>query len=74
MKRVGYDADTGKYYFRDRDGSLWEGPEGAQYGEMRKVTGNVVVDMSTSEDDEDLEAASGRSDGYQPLAPDAVGT
>lgn len=36
MKRVGYDADTGKYYFRDRDGSLWEGPEGAQYGEMRK--------------------------------------
>lgn len=36
MTRVGYDSDTGKYYFRDSDGSLWEGPEGAQYGEMIK--------------------------------------
>lgn len=36
------------------------------------VSGNVVVEMSSSEDDEDLEAASGRSDGYQPLAADAV--
>lgn len=36
MKRVGYDADTGKYYFRDQDGTLWEGPEGAQYGELTK--------------------------------------
>ena len=36
------------------------------------VNGNVVVEMNTSEDDEDLEAASGRSDGYQPLAADAV--
>ena len=39
MQRVGYDADTGKYYFRDRDGSLWEGQEGAQYGgEMKRGT------------------------------------
>ncbi|KAL7284971.1 hypothetical protein ACG7TL_000060 [Trametes sanguinea] len=36
MKRVGYDSDTGRYYFRDRDGSLWEGPQGAEYGEMRR--------------------------------------
>lgn len=36
MKRVGYDADTGKYYFREGDGTLWEGPEGAQYGELTK--------------------------------------
>lgn len=36
MKRVGYDSDTGRYYFRDRDGSLWEGPEGAQYGQMTR--------------------------------------
>lgn len=34
MKRVGYDADTSKYYYRDADGSLWEGPAGAQYGEL----------------------------------------
>ena len=36
MTRIGYDSDTGRYRFRDKDGSIWEGPEGAQYGEMRK--------------------------------------
>jgi hypothetical protein len=34
MKRVGYDADSGKYFFRDRDGHLWEGKEGAHFGDM----------------------------------------
>ena len=36
MKRVGYDADTQKYTFEDENGDLWEGPEGAEYGEMTK--------------------------------------
>jgi hypothetical protein len=36
MTRIGYDSDTGRYRFRDKDGSIWEGPEGAEYGEMRK--------------------------------------
>ena len=36
MTRIGYDSDTGRYHFRDKDGSIWEGPEGAEYGEMRK--------------------------------------
>lgn len=36
MKRVGYDADSGRYYFRDSNGALWEGAEGADYSEMRK--------------------------------------
>lgn len=36
MKRVGYDADTGRYTFRDNDRSLWEGPAGAEFGVMRK--------------------------------------
>ena len=36
MKRVGYDADTQKYYFRDENGDLWEGPEGQEYGVMTK--------------------------------------
>lgn len=44
MTRVGYDSDTGKYYFRDSDGSLWEGPEGAQYGEM--VKGESFINIS----------------------------
>jgi hypothetical protein len=38
MKRVGYDADSGKYFFRDKEGHLWEGPEGAQFGEMTRGT------------------------------------
>lgn len=38
MVRVGYDADTQVYTFRDTDGSLWEGPPGCQYGRMTKVT------------------------------------
>lgn len=37
MVRVGYDADTQVYTFRDTDGSLWEGPPGCQYGRMTKV-------------------------------------
>jgi len=36
MKRVGYDADSGRYYFRDSDGALWEGAEGVEFGEMRR--------------------------------------
>jgi len=38
MKRVGYDADSGKYFFRDHEGHLWEGQEGAQFGEMTRGT------------------------------------
>ena len=36
MQRVGYDADLGKYYFKDRDGTLWEGAEGVEFGEMKR--------------------------------------
>ena len=36
MTRIGYDSSTGRYRFQDKDGSIWEGPEGAEYGEMRK--------------------------------------
>jgi hypothetical protein len=36
MKRIGYDADEGRYYFRDTDGSIWRGAEGAEYGELTK--------------------------------------
>lgn len=59
MKRVGYDADSGKYLFRDKDGSLWEGQEGARFGEMTRGAHafkpfgnldrlNVVVQVSDS--------------------------
>ena len=36
MKRVGYDADTGRYTFKDRSGTFWKGPEGAEFGEMTR--------------------------------------
>jgi len=36
MKRVGYDSDSGRYYFRDREGVLYEGAQGAEFGEMTR--------------------------------------
>jgi hypothetical protein len=38
MKRVGYDADSGKYFFRDDEGHTWEGQEGAHFWEMTRGT------------------------------------
>jgi len=43
MKRIGYDADTMQYCFRDRDGSMWQGAEGADYGEMTRVDRDRLV-------------------------------
>lgn len=37
MRRVGYDADTQRYQYRDEDGSFWEGPEGARYGMLQRA-------------------------------------
>lgn len=37
MVRIGYDADTQVYTFRDADGGLWEGPPGSRYGSLTKV-------------------------------------
>ena len=36
MERIGYDTDTMRFYFRDRDGSVWQGTEGAEFGEMTR--------------------------------------
>ncbi|KAJ6546941.1 hypothetical protein B0H19DRAFT_246752 [Mycena capillaripes] len=38
MRRTGYDADTGCYYFSDRSGNSYTGQPGSQYGPM--VAGN----------------------------------
>lgn len=48
MKRVGYDSDTGRYQFRDQDGALWEGPEGAQFGEMKRGASRTTTAMLPS--------------------------
>jgi len=64
MKRVGYDADSGKYFFRDNEGQLWEGQEGAEFGEMTRVS-------ATQSDGDDVENGPRREDGYQLLTGDA---
>ncbi|KAG7291034.1 hypothetical protein NEMBOFW57_001043 [Staphylotrichum longicolle] len=37
MTRIGYDADTQIYTYRDSDGSYWEGAPGCQYGKLHRV-------------------------------------
>ncbi|KAG6856763.1 hypothetical protein H0H87_000941 [Tephrocybe sp. NHM501043] len=65
MRRTGYDADTGRYYFTDKDGSVWEGEEGAEFGEMQLVSEGS---SSAHGRGDDVEAA--RADGYQRVAAD----
>ncbi|KAN0091693.1 carbohydrate-binding module family 50 protein [Hyaloscypha variabilis] len=36
VQRVGYDADTQTYSYRDQDGSYWEGAPGARYGVLHR--------------------------------------
>jgi len=76
MKRVGYDADSGRYYFRDSDGTLWRGAEGVEFGEMKRVD-NLPSSIAGAEGDtedrraEDLEASPHtRNGGYQLLSDD----
>ncbi|KAI0191536.1 LysM domain-containing protein [Xylaria flabelliformis] len=51
MKRIGYDADTQTYTFRDADGSLWESASGNRYGQLRRVASEPPP-PSYDEDDE----------------------
>lgn len=69
MARVGYDADTEIYTYRDADGSYWEGVPGAQYGVLKRVQASTF-DEGTSTEVSDLklvhagsqEKASGATD------------
>jgi hypothetical protein len=36
MKRIGYDSDSGRYFYRDHNGAVWQGAEGAEFSEMTK--------------------------------------
>ncbi|KFA78262.1 hypothetical protein S40288_02692 [Stachybotrys chartarum IBT 40288] len=49
MKRVGYDADTQVYTFRDADGSFWESAPGCEYGRLTQVGHSSPAD----DDDDD---------------------
>jgi len=69
MKRIGYDADSERYYFRDRDGSIWVGEEGVEVGEMTRVSTLPASAVRRAEDD--VEAAPRpRGNGYQLLSGD----
>lgn len=85
---MGYDSDTGRYYFRDAARNLYQGPEGAEFGDMIRGLvcfigpDSIVLTLLAVNDapiaipdevhDEDLEAAPTRVDGYQTLATDDV--
>jgi hypothetical protein len=43
FSRIGYDADTQTYTFRDATGNLYESLSGNQYGEMRPLNERVPV-------------------------------
>ncbi|OTB01405.1 carbohydrate-binding module family 50 protein, partial [Hypoxylon sp. CI-4A] len=38
MQRIGYDADSQTYTFRDADGTIWESAPGNRYGGLYRVT------------------------------------
>ena len=53
MQRIGYDADSQTYTFRDTDGSIWESSPGNYYGRLTQIEGpsgaeNTWTDSSTS--------------------------
>ncbi|KAF8273855.1 hypothetical protein EI94DRAFT_1079986 [Lactarius quietus] len=72
MKRVGYDADSSKYLFRDKDGCLWEGQEGARFGEMTRVSDTRTVTHNSDEDD--MENGSVSAGSHAPAPGSAAGT
>lgn len=37
FKRIGYDTDTKQYTFQDRDGALWVGQPGEEYGHLTPI-------------------------------------
>ncbi|CAG9936733.1 hypothetical protein V2G26_006185 [Clonostachys chloroleuca] len=61
MSRVGYDADTEVYTFKDADGSYWESAPGNRYGRLTRV-GEARV----SEDDDDAQPFLGSEQQFRP--------
>ncbi|GAP87772.1 hypothetical protein SAMD00023353_2801120 [Rosellinia necatrix] len=49
MQRIGYDADTQVYTFRDTEGGLWESAPGNRYGQLRRV-GDATLPSYGDED------------------------
>ncbi|KAI1384796.1 carbohydrate-binding module family 50 protein [Hypoxylon trugodes] len=41
MQRIGYDADTQTYTFRDADGTIWESAPGNRYGQLHRANATI---------------------------------
>ncbi|KAI0874787.1 carbohydrate-binding module family 50 protein [Hypoxylon argillaceum] len=52
MQRIGYDADTQVYTFRDAQGGTWESAPGSQYGRLSRVRDAAAPPAYAEEDDE----------------------
>ncbi|GAB1320053.1 hypothetical protein MFIFM68171_10263 [Madurella fahalii] len=52
MIRVGYDADTQVYTYRDSDGSYWEGAPGCRHGRLQRVSTAAPLPSITTDDDD----------------------
>ncbi|KAI1426987.1 carbohydrate-binding module family 50 protein [Xylaria sp. FL1777] len=50
MQRLGYDADTQTYTFRDADGSIWESAPGNRYGQLRRVDAATLPSYGEEDD------------------------
>ncbi|KAK2462859.1 hypothetical protein APHAL10511_005057 [Amanita phalloides] len=70
MKRIGYDADTQCYYFKDKDGSIWRGTAGAKYSEMTRVSSSHPSNEERDIEEAGVRTGSSRKDGYQLLSAD----
>jgi len=57
-------------FFRDKEGHIWEGQEGAQFGELMRVSDTSTVAHGEGDD---VENGPRREDGYAPLPGDAGG-
>ncbi|THU97399.1 hypothetical protein K435DRAFT_778071 [Dendrothele bispora CBS 962.96] len=75
MERIGYDSDSGRYIFRERNGSTWQSEPGTEFGPMTRLSQGPSSNAHTEDDDDgDVEAhplSGARSDGYQRLPMDS---
>lgn len=63
MQRIGYDADTQIYTFRDQEGAIWESAPGNQYGRLRRLNDTTLPSYGDDESSPTQPLTYTRSDG-----------
>ncbi|KAL1623661.1 hypothetical protein SLS56_008182 [Neofusicoccum ribis] len=51
MTRVGYDADSGKYTFRDGSGQEYTSASGSAYGKLEKYFSEILSELEEEEEE-----------------------